>query len=219
MIHSLHHRACFCVLVLSVFVWLILFVVSQRSPSPEDNRGGVISLCVIGRSSHSLHNFLVSLNRAYYPRHSTVHLTVVVSLPSLVLPIISWTRGSYHVVQNVPRVRDGMCTVIFDDSMEVSPIFSYWYMDACARDGVDVVAGGFERVGLAFMKGNHLLHRFRVANFTSKLVELVEKYNMTVRYPSELDEGYVYVRAHRQNPMMPERVPRLQRILDGRYLA
>ena len=170
----------------------------------------ITSICVIaGVARHTTLLFLASLNHACYPQHTAVHLTLVLPF-HVTRPAVAWKHGNFQVVHNMPRrvYLPDRCTIILRDSMEVSPLFAFWFLNAC--DGsTDAVVGGRENAGFALCHPNSHVHG-------AQAMALFAQGNLTVRYPP-LEEGYTYVRLRRQNPMLPEAVPKLQRVFDRRF--
>ena len=212
--------------------WVLLLVVCvllllRRDPPPVvEPKRRTLSLCVMVtglQSQHALRLLLLSLSRAPYPRHTAIHLTVVSPVAYPDVPSVPWHHGEYRLVHRMPWVDD--CTVFLEDTMEVSPIFAYWYVDMCGRE-FDVLSGG-DSVGLvlAVRHWRRFKHRIygqihsadQTKNLIAALLCFIEERNLTVVHPRRAG-GYVYVRATRQSPVAREEAPRLERVLDRKYI-
>jgi hypothetical protein len=189
----------------------------NSSVRPCDGR--VLSLCMVARGTRSAKLFLDSLNFAFYSKSMTVELFFVVpQLGEVISPPLLWLHGRIHPTDQLPPNFDyrSNCIVVLEDSMEVSPVFSYWFAFACGRS---VVSGG--ETGLAvpgdvwtrFVQQANLSS----ANVTGELLRFIAAQNLTIIHP-ELDEGYTFVRARRQDPLQPELRPKLVRSMDERLL-
>ena len=235
------HFGLMCVLCASLGVLVACVVLLhplETINTPSDLASNGMSLCIVASAanSYNLRLLLISLNFAPYPSGITVHLIVV--SPALAPgqnPVMSaWRHGSYRLMHSLPRVLP-RCTLLLEDVMEASPIFAFWYLDACRRHSKDprydaIVGGGAEEgVGIVLLRRwawsayrRHAISNRGDAsrgvipsNITASVARFVSEHNLTLLYPAH---GSVYVRSKRQNPIWPEHPPLLERVLRPELL-
>ena len=171
-----------------------------------------LALCVFYNGSAAALNLL---NLAFYPKHTAVNLFVVSSGP-VQAPL--WSHGKYQHVSRLPLYDGSDCLILLDDTMEVSPVFIFWFIHTCNHS---VVSGG--ETGLA-LSGKEWQRFAREGGTTyqriiSTAMEFISKHNITVVYPDLLDKGYTFVRSQQQSPIFPEQMPKLARGMQADFFA
>ena len=188
-----------CSLLVALALLFLLVILAERFNAPciivDDP---VLSICLLGTSQTATRFALAELNWAFYPPHMTVELFLVGNAT-----IAAWRHKIpiRHVASPPRRFHDlARCIVVLNDTAEVSPVFAYWFYYACGRAKGDFVVSGGE-AGMAF--SGKMWERW-VANKSLFISDAA------IHPPA----GYVFVRTTRQNPMEPERAPKLVRSMD-----
>ena len=204
-------RHCIMVTVLcvSLIVMAICIVLIEQLGGVEHARNDRrLSVCLFVNGSYR--RALNELNLAFYPRYTTVNLFVVSSAP---LDESVWQHGRHQHVTRIPKYDGSDCLVVLSDTMEVSPVFSFWFLRACGRS---VVSGG--EAGLALSRSAWERYDGK-KNTAAGVMEFILQRNLTVVFPEFLGKGYTFVRSRRQNPILPEQPPKLARGLDADFFA
>lgn len=205
-----------CIMLNTLCMSLIILAICVVLMEPLESAGHTtrrrLSLCLFANRSYS--RAVNLLNLAFYPRHTTVNLFVVNSTP-VADPV--WMHGRYRHVNRMPAYDGSECLVLLDDTMQVSPVFGFWFLRACDRS---VVSGG--EAGLAL--SGRVWERFDAAggsfqNVFAGVVEFIRRHNLTVVYPEFLGKGYTFVRSRWQSPIDPEQPPKLARGMDAAFFA
>ena len=208
-----------CVILTSLCASLAVLVVCVFLFDPPQYRehGNIrirtLALCIFCNGPSAAVNLL---NLAFYPRHAVVNLFVVSSAP-VAEPL--WLHGQFRRVPGMPLYDGSDCLVLLDDTMEVSPVYIFWFIRKCDRP---VVSGGDSGLALsggvwrtfANESGKAILS---YGDAVSEAVRFISRSNTTVVYPNF--EGYTFVRSLRQSPIQPERPPKLARGMDAAFFA
>ena len=184
-----------CVMLSSVVLMGVFVVLMEKSNAPCSDAAESLSICLFSTAEAATRRALAELNWAYYPVDVAVELYIVGSIPV----DAPWRHLPYqHVAAPPRRFHDrARCIVALNDTDEVSPVFGFWFYNACKRaTGEFSVSGG--EAGLAFSGG--AAWEGWVANRSSFIPA-------AIRPPT----GYTFVRSVRQNPVEPERPPKLAR--------
>lgn len=196
---------CLSLIILAVCVVLI----EPLGDAGQGRNNRKVSVCLFGgKQAQNL------LNLAFYPLHTTVNLYVVSSVP--VEPV--WHHGRYRNVQRFPQFDGSECVILLNDTMEVSPVYSFWFLHSCDRS---VVSGG--EAGLAL--SGRVWERFAASSGESyesvaeDARKFIVQHNLTVVYPEFLGKEYTFVRSKRQDPILPEQLPKLARGLGADFFA
>ena len=173
-------------------------------------------LCVIGSDSTRLSRMIRMLDSAGYPGIK-VELVVVTSLlnASSVVKSMNWSLGAFKVERGLSPVdsRESM-VVFFEDFMEVSPLFPFWFL---LQWKVPVILGGNDLNRPAGVAVNGWLwnQRFKssVYNQSTSLSMFRDFLRLCDCFASHplLEDERVFVRNVYQSPVLPETAPRLVR--------
>lgn len=198
----MRHCLIFNSLCVALAVLAVCVVLIEPQARPESSRRRKIALCVfVNETSLSALNLL---NLAFYPRHTVVNLYVVSPLPG---PTPIWVHGQYKRVPCLPRYDGSDCVILLDDSMEVSPIFVFWFIRACRNRSV--VSGGEAGLALSAKTWQRFADEIGCQDAISAVAGFISRHNLTAEAPGL--KGYTFVRSQRQNPILPEHEPKLAR--------
>jgi hypothetical protein len=181
-------------------------------PSPVKT----LYLYVVGSDSTRLARMIRMLDSAGYPGIK-VELVVVSSLlnASSVVTSMNWSLGAFKVEQRLSPVdsRESM-VVFFEDFMEVSPLFPFWFL---LQWKVPVILGGNDLNRPAGVAVNGWLwnQRFKSSVYNqSTSLGMFRDFQLLcdcfAAYPL-LEDERVFVRNVYQSPVLPETAPRLVR--------
>lgn len=207
-----------CIMMNALCLSLIILAVCMVLMEPlgdvgQGRNNRKLSVCLFANSG-SYGQALNLLNLAFYPLHTTVNLYVVSAVP--VEPV--WHHGQYRNVQRFPQFDGSECVILLNDTMEVSPVYSFWFLHSCDRS---VVSGG--EAGLAL--SGRVWERFAASSGESyesvaeDARKFIVQHNLTVVYPEFLGKEYTFVRSKRQDPILPEQLPKLARGLGADFFA
>ena len=216
-------HVCFWLFVCSS-VYLVTYIAFIAKPAPAllqappntpvlSFSGSVLQIFVFASSRRRLQRIVRALDGAAYPVGLTVNLVIVSARRGekygqyrLETTEMQWKHGWYKFEKSARVVGDGALLVILTDTMEISPFFAYWYLHSAP---VSVGGGDLSRpVGLAFT-GTQALNSTTIhtESLVSLLRDILALCNCTARIPSDR----VYVRDGWQDPVRPERSPKLAR--------
>ena len=208
---------CMSLIILAVCVALI----EPLGDAGQGRKNRKLSVCLFAKSG-SYERAANLLNLAFYPLHTTVNLYVVSSSP--VEPV--WHHGRYRNVQRFPPYDGSECVILLNDTMEVSPVYSFWFLHSCDRS---VVSGGetglalsgrvWERFAASSGKSHESIAGESYESVTEDAGKFIVQNNLTVVYPEFLGKEYTFVRSKRQDPILPEQPPKLARGLGADFFA
>jgi hypothetical protein len=175
--------------------------------------GSVLQIFVFASSSQRLRRIVRVLDGAAYPVGLTVNLVIVSARQAgeygryrLETAEMQWRHGRYRFEESARVVGDGALVVILTDTMEISPFFAYWYLHSAP---VSIGGGDLSRpVGLAFT-GVESLNSTII--HTQSLVSLLHNILALCNCSAKIPSDRVYVRDGWQDPVRPERSPKLAR--------
>ena len=208
-----------------VFVCLVAHVLLLTRPAPElllaspnhapmlSFSGSVLQIFVFASSRQRLQRIVRALDGAVYPVGLTVNL-VIVSVKRagqrgqyrLEASEMQWKHGRYTFEKYASVVGDGALVVILTDTMEISPFFAFWFLHNAP---LSIGGGDLSRpVGLAFT-GVESLNSTTI--HTQSLVSLLHHILALCNCSARIPDDRVYVRDGWQDPVRPERSPKLAR--------
>lgn len=182
----------------------------------------VIHMHIFASSEQNLHRLIKSLDAADYgPVRANINIFSNQTLEHTTEP---WRHGGYKISEaplpmEIQKSWHDTLVIIFDDQMEASPLHALWFLiQHCAQTNATAIAGGGESMdslaGLAMTLD--MWNAFATKKITDLSTRSVVSYlsllpNAIIIVPS-ID--HAFVRLEWQDPLAPERAPKLMRAWD-----
>jgi hypothetical protein len=163
--------------------------------------GPALRVFLISSDRRRVLRLVRALDSAVYPVGLVAHLTIVNATPMH----IAWRRGNSAFESQLRVTNSSELAVILSDTMEVSPFYALWFLRQVG-DRVSVGGGDLDHpAGIGFRGA--LPHAAGSLAFI--LRGLLAIRNCTAAVFPATDR--VFVREGWQNPLLPERSPKLER--------